>query len=173
MRAVVVYESMFGSTRTLAEEVGAGLRECGVVAEVVEVGEQAAREGALPEADLLVVGAPTHAFGLSRSSTREDARKELPTPLVSPGIGVREWLEQLGPVNGTPFATFDTKVRTPDLPGSAAKGAHKRLRHAGGTALAPARTFRVNGKADGLVDGERAAAHAWGAELGRALTAAR
>ena len=87
MRAVVVYESMFGSTRTLAEEVGAGLRECGVVAEVVEVGEQASRESALPEADLLVVGAPTHAFGLSRSSTREDARKELPIDGLFVAIG--------------------------------------------------------------------------------------
>ena len=38
MRALVVYESMFGDNRQVAEQVAAGLTESGVAAEAVEVG---------------------------------------------------------------------------------------------------------------------------------------
>lgn len=176
MTALVVYESMFGSTKAVAEAVAAGLHTAMPV-EVVEVGELAATQdgGSVDEeVTLLVVGGPTHAFSMSRASTREDAGKEAPPQgLVSTGVGIREWIETLSVPKGLLFAAFDTKVATPHLPGSAAKAAAKRLHKKGGTPAVAAQSFAVNGKADGLVEGELEAARAWGRALGSTVATAR
>nr|WP_297429743.1 flavodoxin family protein [uncultured Actinotalea sp.] len=170
MTALVVYESMYGSTRAVAEAVGAGLVEAEVPARVVEVGELAAEQSGngLPEdVTLLVVGGPTHAFSMSRETTRADAAKEAPGGhVISERTGVREWIDHLHLPGRLPVATFDTKVAKPALPGSAARAAAKRLRAMGGHEVVPPHSFKVNGKADGLVDGELDAARAWGRELG-------
>lgn len=176
MTVLVVYESMYGSTKAVAEAIAEGLAPAGPV-RVVEVGALAAAPGGRSvgkDVTLLVVGAPTHAFGLSRASTRADAAKEAPTgSILSSGKGLREWLTELTlPIGGVPFAAFDTKVVKPNLPGSAAKAAEKQLTRSGGRPAAKARTFRVHGKSDGLVDGELDAARAWGAELAATLTKA-
>ena len=55
MKALIVYESMFGNTHAVAEAVAAGLRPA-VQTEVRRVAEVAPE--AVAEADLLVVGAP-------------------------------------------------------------------------------------------------------------------
>ncbi|WP_242448190.1 flavodoxin domain-containing protein [Cellulomonas sp. WB94] len=94
MRAVVVVESMFGNTRQVAEAIADGLRPT-VEAEVVDVG--VAPETIDPEVGLLVVGGPTHAFGMSRPASRTQALQEAGTPGGSPDVGMREWLEHLAP----------------------------------------------------------------------------
>lgn len=168
MSALVVYESMFGSTKAIAEAVAEGIGESGPV-EVVEVGAFAAGAdgGAVPaEVTLLVVGGPTHAFSLSRESTREDAAKEAPAGVISTGKGLREWLEDVKVADGLRFAAFDTKVLKPNLPGSAAKAADKRLRQHGARPVTKPHSFKVHGKSDGLVDGELEAAREWGRSLG-------
>ena len=169
MTALVVYESMFGSTKTVAEAIAEGLRASGPV-RVVEVSILASAPGSTRLADditLLVVGAPTHAFSLSRASTRQDAAKQAPGGVITSGKGMREWLEALSlPTGGLPIAAFDTKVAKPNLPGSAAKSAEKRLKGAGGRPVVPARSFKVQGKADGLLEGEVEAALEWGRALG-------
>ena len=182
MRALVVYESMFGSTRALAEQIGAGLAEGGAEASVVEVGalltESPPVSGAgkpsvrLPQdVDLLIVGGPTHALSMSRATTRADAAQD--GPVVSSHTGIREWIEMLVlPVDGVAVATFGTKVQVKGLPGSAADAAAKRLRKRGGRLVAPSRNFAVRGRSDGLVDGELEAAHRWGTQLAGALTPA-
>ena len=63
MRAVVVYESMYGNTRVVAEAIGAGLGEEHDVV-VVPAGE--ADESVVDGAQLLVVGGPTHAHSMTR-----------------------------------------------------------------------------------------------------------
>lgn len=164
MTTLVVYESMFGATQALAVAIAQTLGEAGPV-RAVEVGAFAAEGQGIPaDVDLLVVGAPVHAFGMSRESTRLDAAKEK-SPLVSATIGVREWLEGLTVTPGLRCATFDTKVVTPRLPGSAAKAIDKRLRAAGAVRACPPRTFSVHGKSDGLVEGEIDAAHEWARAL--------
>lgn len=170
MTALVVYESMFGSTKLLAEAIADALAET-LEVRLVEVGALAAepRGAVVPdEVSLLVVGAPTHAFGMSRAGTRADATKEL-GPVISATIGVREWLENLTVPPRIPFAAFDTKVSRPALPGSAAKAIDRQLRHLGALPLTASRTFRVHGKADGLVDGARVDARTWGGELAALL----
>ncbi|MCW2623193.1 MAG: flavodoxin [Frankiales bacterium] len=164
MNVLIVYESMFGNTRRIAEAIAAGLTPSDV--ELVDVSHAPAAIG--QEVDLLVVGGPTHAFSLSRASTRQDAVREAGQPPVSGDAGLREWLEAL-PVptrtDGLAGATFDTRVTRPRLPGSAAKAAQRRLRHLGLQIIAPAQSFWVRGKAGPLVDGEQERALAWGAEL--------
>ena len=167
MKALVVYESMFGATQSAAEAIGDGLAPHGSV-RVVEVGALAEESGGAvgEDVDLLVVGGPTHAFSMSRANTREDARKE-GLPIISTGPGVREWLDGVRIPGGVAWAAFDTKVSTPPLPGAASKSITKELRKLGGRMAAKPMSFAVQGKAGGLLDGELERAKAWGEQLGR------
>jgi len=72
MRAVIVYESMFGSTKKVAEAIAEGLADC---AEVSVVPVTSADAHILDGADLVVVGGPTHTHGMSRPGTRKMAGK--------------------------------------------------------------------------------------------------
>lgn len=167
-RVLVVYESMFGNTEKIAKAVAGGLAEAGTT-DVVEVGSAPTL---LPEdVDLLVVGAPTHAFGLSRPSTRQSAADQSPGELVSTGIGVREWLGELRHTGSrAAVAAFDTRVKMAMVPGSAARRALGRLRGLGFTKLMRAESFYVTGTPGPLKDGEVDRAKAWGAKLAAALS---
>src|ERR671924_1273561 len=92
-RALVIFESMFGNTRTIAEAVAEGLSSR-FATDLTEVSVAPTR---IPEdVSLVVVGGPTHAFGLTRPRTREDAARQADAPVVSARIGVREWLGAIG-----------------------------------------------------------------------------
>lgn len=104
-------------------------------------------------------------------STRESAQAQATGEVVSRGTGIREWLETLA-VPGehtTRVATFDTRIRQPHLPGSAASAALRRLRRLGLRPAAPAKSFWVVGSPGPLVPGQEDDARAWGAELARGL----
>jgi hypothetical protein len=167
-RAMVVFESMFGNTEVIAHAVADGLASTMGV-DVVEVG---AAPAALPDdLDLLVVGGPTHAFGLTRPATRQDAARQAGHALVSSGLGLREWLEDLQPGDGLPAAAFDTKVRRPHLPGSAAHGADRRLRRLGARTIVRPESFWVSGTPGPLLEGEVERARQWGSRVAAALLA--
>jgi flavodoxin len=70
MRALVVYESMYGNTHVIASNIADGLRPDYEVT-LVPVAE--ATWDLVAHADLLVTGAPTHMHGLSSRSTRRMA----------------------------------------------------------------------------------------------------
>ncbi|NJP88711.1 flavodoxin family protein [Nonomuraea sp. FMUSA5-5] len=163
MDALVVYESMFGNTKQIAEAVAEGLATR-MRAEVVEVGAAPAVVG--PQVGLLVVGGPTHAFSMSRASTRRSAAEQATRPLVSRGAGVREWLAALRTSSaGLASAAFDTRVAKPRMPGSAARAVAKRLRRLGVKVTAPAQSFYVSGTEGPLVGGELDRARQWGESL--------
>jgi len=166
MRALVIFESMFGNTESVARAVASGLG-AGMEVDVLEVGTAPA---AIPgDVDLLVIGGPTHAFGMSRPRTRADAAGQAPGGIVSRGIGMREWLESLhAPATAPAAATFDTRIDKPRVPGSAARGAEKRLRKLGFRMLADAESFYVRGTPGPLVDGEVVRARRWGEALAAA-----
>jgi hypothetical protein len=129
MRARVVFESMFGNTQVIAQAVADGLAESMNV-DVEEVGSAATEIAG--DVELLVVGGPTHAFGLSRERTRESAAEQAVGGVVSPGEGLREWLSAVtGGSRAIAAAAFDTRIDKPRMPGSAAHGAEKRLRRMG------------------------------------------
>lgn len=70
MRALVVYESMFGNTERLAAAIAAGVSRH----LEVESTDVASAPQVLPESlDLLVVGGPTHAFSMTRADTWKEA----------------------------------------------------------------------------------------------------
>ncbi|RPF21366.1 flavodoxin family protein [Myceligenerans xiligouense] len=168
MRALVVYESMFGNTQALAKAIGEGI-QASVPTEVVEVGVAPAT---VPrDVTLLVVGGPTHAFGMSWPSTRHAAAGQAPT-LVSRERGIREWLGALpGSVTAADAATFDTRA-TPRPPGSAARAAARRLDRLGYRIVMAAASFEVVDSTGPLVEGELERAGEWGRSLG-AESAAR
>lgn len=166
MRALVVYESMFGNTRAVAQAVAGGLARS-MTTDVVEVSSAPVILG--DDITLLVVGGPTHAFGLTRPSTRRDAASKTAQHLVSTGIGVREWLSRIGRApTSIAAAAFDTKADRPRLPGSAARAAHKRLRWLRFRTVAAPETFYVTDMTGPLVDGELERARQWGEQLGSA-----
>jgi flavodoxin len=164
MRALVVFESMFGNTREVAYAVATGLEKW-IPVDVAEVGSAPTILG--DEISLPIVGGPTHAFGMSRESTRSDAATKGTGPLVSMGEGIREWLSKIGHPRGELLAaTFDTKINKSWLPGSAAKAAHKRLRGLRFRMVLPPESFLVTDTTGPLVDGELARAEAWGEQVG-------
>jgi hypothetical protein len=171
VRAMVVYESMFGNTRRLADAVGRGLNGVGLVA-VVPV------DRADPEiasaVDLLVVGGPTHARGMSRRGTRDaamaTARKPGSALILDPhahGMGLREWLSELGP--GTAVAAaFDTRVPVV-FSGHASKGIARELRRRGYSMVGRPVSFLV-GTANVLRPGEEDRAVEWGQKVAAAVS---
>ena len=168
MRALVVYESMFGNTRDVAEAIAAGLGEHADVT-VAEVATAPTVMGEM--LDLLVVGGPTHAFGLSRETTRASAVDQSDQPLVSSGLGLRDWLADLRVEPGLRAATFDTHADKPNLPGSAAAAARRRLRRLRLRVIAPPESFYVEGMTGPLRAGELERARAWGRHLATEVTA--
>ena len=70
MRAVVVYESMYGNTHAIADHIATGLRDR-FDTSVVSV--DAATADVLVDADLIVVGGPTHVHGMSSATSRRGA----------------------------------------------------------------------------------------------------
>src|ERR1700760_1477802 len=77
MRALVVYESMYGNTHAVAVNIAAGLS---TRHDVTMVPVTRATPELVAAADLLVVGGPTHMHGMSRPASRrmaaDTARKE-------------------------------------------------------------------------------------------------
>ncbi|MBO3752745.1 flavodoxin family protein [Streptosporangiaceae bacterium NEAU-GS5] len=165
MRAIVLYESMFGNTQQVARAIADGLSER-LNVEVIEVGSAAGR--LTQDVGLLVAGAPTHAFGLSRPQTRASAAQQTTDSLVSRADGLREWLASAErPAKPVAAATFDTRIAKPKLPGSAARAAARRLHGLGFTLIADPASFYVGGSRGPLSEGELERARKWGAELGR------
>jgi len=164
VEALVVCESVFGNTREVAAAVGRGLASRLPVT-VVDVNSAPA---VLPaEVDLLVVGGPTHAFGMSRPGTRRDAARQAGRDEDLDAIGLREWLAGLEPARrGVSAAAFDTRIRRPRVPGSAAHRAAARLRHLGFTMLDAPTTFWVGATTGPLLPEEPDRACRWGEQLG-------
>ena len=166
--ALIVYESMFGGTRQVAEAVAAGLRGSARCT-VVEVG--AAPTVIDEDVDLLVIGAPTHAFGLSTPDTRRAAQDETTTPVISRDLGVREWLAALVVLSPrTRTAAFDTHVKQRWVPGAASHKIAHALARKGLSPVAEPISIRVDGTTGPLLEGELDRARTWGEALGRRLT---
>lgn len=169
MRALVVYESMFGNTEEIAQAVAKGVR----LSMAADLAEVATAPGDLPEGvDLLVVGGPTHAHGMSRPGTRRAAAEQARGSVVSRGDGLREWLLRLpASRRDLAVAAFDTRLGKPRwLTGSAATGAARLLRRHGWRPVVPPASFVVTSSPGPLAEGEVDRAEAWGASVARAVT---
>jgi hypothetical protein len=172
MRALVVYESMYGNTHVIAGNIADGLRK---THEVTLVPVAAATADLIAQADLLVVGAPTHMHRLSTASSRQLARKAAAKPesglMLDPdasGPAVRDWLNGLADRNQALAAAFDTRLTgIPALTGRASRGIGRGLTQHGYFLVVPAESFLVSQR-NVVIDGEAARARQWGTKLGAA-----
>ena len=114
-----------------------------------------------------MVGGPTHAFSMSRRSTRHDAVQR-GAAAAHEATGIREWLDGWGATHGPlpHAAVFDTRVTSVrHLPGSAARRAAKVLHARGLSVLDEPTSFYVVDVEGPLVDGELERARAWGRRI--------
>lgn len=180
MDIAVVYESLFGNTRTVAEAVAEGAREADPDANVTVLPVAEATPDRIDRAGLVIVGGPTHMLGMSRASSRQKAADAVeqkaagpgpaaPVAAVTGGPGIREWLDTLprqGP--GHRAAAFDTRLPF-RLAGGAAPSIARKLRRHGYTVVTGPKGFVVDESAGPLRAGEQDRAKAWGAGLVRQL----
>jgi flavodoxin len=145
MKALVVYDSVFGNTEKIARAVADGLAGRGEV-RLVRAGATGA--GDIKGTDLLIVGAPT-----------QGGR---PTPAV------QAFLKAIPPgdLRNVRTAAFDTRIvrggvgTFAKLFGYASRRIESELKRGGGTHLA-SEGFAVKGREGPLEDGETARAMVW------------
>jgi hypothetical protein len=161
MTVWIVVESMFGNTRAIADEMSEALG--GRL--TVEVWNVALVPDRIPaDVELLIVGGPTHVFGMSRASTRRDAVKR--GAAGAPGKGVREWLDAALDIPADLLATaFDTRIKKAGVPGSAARAISRRLHKAGCEIVLPPQSFYVADTAGPLQAGEAERAREFASQI--------
>jgi flavodoxin I len=155
MKALIVYDSVYGNTEQIARAIGDVLATRANV-RTVRVGD--AQPEDLADLSLLVVGSPTHGS------------------MASPAT--RAWLKALAPnsLRGVKVAAFDTRVAVSDvtsrvaavfvrLLGYAAQPIAGHLTKRGGTLLVPAEGFFVKDTEGPLKDGELERAAAWAQQI--------
>ncbi len=176
MDVAIVYESMFGNTRTVAEAIADGLHHSDPAGRVSLVPVAQATPESVAAVDLLIVGGPTHMLRMSSVKSRrmgvqmaEKAAKEgTAAASLEPaagGPGVREWLDALPAKRGRPAAAFDTHLGYP-MSGSAARSIARRLRRHGYRVAKPV-GFVVKDTQGPLRERELDRAREWGAVLAR------
>lgn len=155
MKALVVYDSVFGNTEKVAQAMGQALN---AVAEVKTLRVGDVKPEDLAGLDGLVVGSPTRAFS--------------PTPATT------KWLKNLTKRNlqGVKVAAFDTRFNVEDAPskilkgmvkvfGYAAEPIGKRLQKKGGDLIIAPEGFFVLDSEGPLKDGELLRAASWVQQL--------
>ena len=163
MKAIVVYESLWGNTRAVAEAVATGIGG-GTVA----VTTDEATPEIVAGCDLIVAGAPVHAFRLASEASRQRLGRDTigvdqPPDLAHPAL--RTWLEDL-PAGGGHSAAFDTRLWW--SPGSATGTIATLLERAGYPPVAKSQKFIVDGTHGPLRAGELERARGWGAAVAAA-----
>jgi flavodoxin I len=155
MKALVVYDSVFGNTEKIAQAIGDALGAEGEV-EVVRVGD--VRPGQWTGCTFLVVGSPTRAFS--------------PTPAIA---RLLKGIPRHG-LDGIRVAAFDTRISMEDVDsrvlhvmvklfGYAAEPIAKRLEKKGGDPAVPPAGFFVGGSEGPLKEGELERAAGWARQI--------
>jgi hypothetical protein len=166
MKAIVVYESLWGNTAAVARAIAAGLGPDAKALTTDAAGEQIVRD-----ADLIVAGAPVLGFalptdGMRDSVARTEAGAPKPPDLSHPSL--RSWLQSLPPGHGH-SAAFETRIWW--SPRGATGDIERGLERAGYQRAAAGQKFVVKDKYGPLRDGELDRARRWGEELARAVAA--
>ena len=154
MKALVVYDSVFGNTEQVARQIGKALEAEGSVQtlRVTDVGTEQ-----LSGFELLVMGSPTRGF--------------------RPTEGITAFLKGLpeGKLDGVRVAAFDTRIALEDIKsrilrflvkigGYAATSVARRLEAAGGRLVVPPEGFAVTGTEGPMKQGELERAADWGGQ---------
>jgi flavodoxin len=155
MKALVVYDSVFGNTEKVAQAMGEALSEQ-VDAEVRKVGDVKPED--LSGLDALIVGSPTRAFS--------------PTPDTKTFVGSIP----ANSLNGVKVTAFDTRIAVENtnsailrfmvkIFGYAAKPIANRLKRKGGELAMAPEGFFVEGTEGPMTEGEIERAKAWAKQI--------
>jgi hypothetical protein len=136
VRALVVYESGYGNTHAVAEQIAAGPRP---VAETRVLSDHDGTADQGDWADVVVVGGPTDAHGMTSTSTRRGGLDAVPKPgsglqaqADASGPGLRDWFRGLDKVTERQGVAFDSRFDSVTvLTGLASQGIARRLRGRG------------------------------------------
>ena len=146
MHALIVYFSKFGNTQMLAEAIAEKLAGNGGV-RTINSDELTAND--LKDADLIVMGSPTHNMNLPKSV--KPVFERLPRRILP----------------GTPVAAFDTSYKMSWWLNqfTASKRLAKKLRKLGGKLVVPPEIFHVTEREGPLYEGEIERAQTWAASI--------
>ena len=155
MKALVVYDSVFGNTEKVAQAIGDALGAPEDVS-VLRVGDMASEQ--LAGAQVLIVGSPTRAF--SPTPATKAMLRAIPAKAL----------------NGVRVAAFDTRFSVEDTNsrllraivkvfGYAAKPIADRLKRKGGDLVLAPEGFYVQDSEGPLKDGELERAAAWAKQV--------
>jgi len=169
MRALIVYESMYGNTRVVASNIADGLR---AGHDVIEVPVAVATGELLASADLVIVGGPTHMHRLSTASSLRmaaqavaDQASGLTLEPDAVGPGLRDWFDGIAP-GLVLAAAFDTRINARSVfTGRASRDIRRLLKQHGYHVIAAPESFLVTSR-NALLGGEAARARRWGTALG-------
>lgn len=149
MKTLVVYDSLYGNTKAIAQAVGDALPD---EVEVLHVSN--ADASGLEAYDLLVVGAPTHG--------------------ARPSPDMQGFLDKIQPLalEGVKVAGFDTRMTNKLITvfGVAAPKIAKALQKKGGALVGVPEGFYVTGGEGPLKEGEVERAAVWAKELAESKT---
>ncbi len=152
MKTLIVYDSLYGNTKKIAETIGQNISGEVKILPVKDV-----ESSAFAPINLLIVGSPTHAG--------------------RPTENVKKFLQNISDnfLKDKYVAAFDTRASSLDqswfvkmlinVLGYAAIHIQKKLLQKGGVAIIEPTGFMVKGKEGPLEDGELARAEKWGREL--------
>lgn len=145
MKTLVIYDSSFGNTKRVAEEIGKNL---GHDVKVIFVNDF--KKADLEGVELLIVGGPINAW--------------------RPTMPMMEFLNSLGKdeLKGIKATTFDTRVKL-FIHGDAKDKIAGVLEKAGAEIIIESQAFYVKGKEGPLFDGELKRAEGWAKEIARKL----
>ncbi len=158
-KAIVIFDTRFGSTEKIAESIKVGLKQVGI--QTASINAKNANPDLLKEYDLICIGAPTEVFSASKP--------------------IKEFLRKLKNLNlsGKYSFVFDTRVEW-RLSGSGSKYIEKELGNLGLIPVIPREsamvlTVRENGQFTGstLKEGEEKRFEEIGFNLGRAFLESR
>ncbi len=140
MKALIVYDSVYGNTEKIARAIAEAITPSDEV-KVLRAGE--ANPSELASIDLLIVGSPTHGG--------------------RPTSAVQNLLNKIPKLQGINVAAFDTRIPTKlvGVFGYAAGRIAGNLKRKGGTLIASPEGFFVTGGQGPLKEGELERAAAW------------
>jgi flavodoxin len=155
MKTLVVYDSLYGNTKAIAEAIAGAIPGQVQVLQASQLEAGPLRTSVLETVDLLIIGSPTH--GAMPSPATLSLMERIPAPLQA----------------GARAATFDTRLTWPFLErwgGFAAAKIADKLREKGWTLVGEPGGFFVKGLKKGpLKRGEIERAASWAKEITKAL----
>lgn len=149
-KAIIVYESKFGNTRLIAENIAEGMKEVsGTETVLSELKETDLNK--IGEFDAILVGSPNHIGNATR--------------------GIRKFVEQLGKLGLTnkPAAVFDTYIDKDYEKAVKKLEKHIGLKAPGLKLVIPGLSIRVDGMKGPITEGEIPKSRGFGIEMASRL----